>query len=94
MTIERPVIPKPSVGRVVHYVPAGWPKGEHEAGICRAATITEVIAEGDLGPVVSLCVMHPNGSLFERGVALHAGVDHLGVLRYPGCTWHWPERVE
>lgn len=90
----------PSVGRVVHYVAYGTPKGEFPAGICRAATITEVYfgpgTELPAGVVVQLrgdgvclsvglCVQNPTGLFFNRGIKYDPD-------KAPG-TWHWPERV-
>lgn len=79
-----------SVGRAVHYVAYGTPGGEFPAGVCRAATVTEVEpsniedAHAD-GQRVGLCVMNPSGLFFNRLV------PH-DEQRAPG-TWHWPERV-
>lgn len=84
-------IPRPAVGRIVHYVAYGTPGGEFPAGICRAAIITEVtgrdVVLGTLDPnVVALCVLNPSGQFFNQGVRYDAG-------HKPG-SWHWPERVE
>ena len=76
---------KPSVGRVVHYVAFGTPGGEYPAGICRAATITEVNPEYLPQGRVALCVLNPTGLFFREAVLYDA--DHK-----PG-SWHWPERV-
>ena len=69
----------PTVGRIVHYVSYGTPKGEYGKE-CRAAVVTEV-GEGSL---VGLAVLNPTGFFFNRGVPLD--LDHAGG------TWHWPER--
>ncbi len=71
---------KPSVGRIVHYVAYGTPGGEFPAGVCRAATITEVT-----DPSVGLMVANPTGLFFNRGVPHDEG-------KAPG-PWHWPERL-
>jgi len=73
---------KPTVGRVVHWVPpktlSGEPKSAH-----RAATVAEVMPEG-----LTLFVMHPSvpGS-YVTGVQ----EDQTGATK---GTWHWPEREE
>ena len=84
---------KPSVGRIVHYVAYGTPGGEFPAGVCRAATVTEVVYSGSsIGGVVEsretvgICVMNPTGLYFNRGIPFDEG-------KAPG-SWHWPERVE
>lgn len=70
----------PSVGRVVHCVSYGTPKGEYTSE-CRAAVITEVTSD----TVVSLAVLNPTGMFFKTDVEL----DEVNK----GGTWHWPERV-
>lgn len=72
---------KPSVGRAVHYVAYGTPGGEFPAGVCRAATITEVYAT----EYVAVCIMNPTGLFFNTGC------PH-DEAKAPG-SWHWPERV-
>lgn len=99
---------KPSVGRVVHYVSYGTPRGEYKSE-CRAAIVTAgpFSAPGthpDLDgeePAVSLCVLNPEGMFFNKSVLFHGGGtghDHAGaevpVKSYRGGTWHWPERIE
>lgn len=93
--------PKPSTGRIVHYVSYGTPGGEYKSE-CRAAVITDVvpIARGSTEVGVSLCVLNPEGMFFNRNVPHHegdTGHDHTGAevpaRSYPGGTWHWPERV-
>jgi hypothetical protein len=76
---------QPSIGRVVHYVSYGTPKGEYTSQ-CRAATITEV------GPdnLVGLCVQNPTGLFFHPLAAGGCTQDEQNKL---GGTWHWPERV-
>lgn len=75
----------PSVGRIVHYVAYGTPKGEYEAGAHRAAIITEVQPGNDI--VIGLCILNPTGLFFLRNVPYHNPDDNLAG------TWHWPEYV-
>ena len=95
-------MPKPSVGRVVHYVSYGTPGGEYTSQ-CRAAIITAVYPETPAGVgdtmAASLCVMNPTGLFLNEAVRYHEGdPDHVdatpGKPTYRGGTWHWPERVE
>lgn len=79
-------MPKPSIGRIVHYVSYGTPGGEY-ASQCRAAIVTET----DTSDTVGLAVLNPAGVFFDRTVT-HSEPD--GVSTPPGGTWHWPERVE
>lgn len=74
-------IPKPTVGRIVHYRSYGTPGGEYlpEA---RAAIITAVSGD-DEDIRVSLCVLNPTGMFFTEKV-------HYSVST-PGC-WSWPPR--
>jgi len=72
----------PSVGRFVHYVSYGTPRGEYKSE-CRAAVVTAV-KDAELG-VVSLCVMNPDGLFFNKEVKLDNS--------HPGGSWHWPELV-
>jgi len=78
---------KPSVGRKVHYVSYGTPKGEFSS-MCRSAEITEVNEAGDVG----LAVMNPTGLFFhpiqhENGPCPHLEDEHKGG------SWHWPEII-
>lgn len=89
--------PKPSVGRVVHYVSYGTPGGEYPSE-CRAAIVTAVDeyqpSDGFVGHV-DLCVLNPTGLFFNRGVHYDEGtVGDNHVRTHRGGTWHWPERVE
>ncbi len=70
----------PSVGRIVHYVSYGTPKGEYTSE-CRAAIITEVSGFDTVG----LAIMNPTGMFFNRTIC-------FGGNREPG-SWHWPELV-
>lgn len=74
---------KPSVGRIVHYVAYGTPKGEFPSGVHRAAIITEVIND----VYVCLCVLNPSGMFFDQSVRMD------GSESPSSGTWHWPERV-
>ena len=74
---------KSSVGRIVHYVSYGTPKGEYPS-VCRAAIITAV-HENEF---VDLCVVNPEGLFFNKGVPC------LSEQHMQGGTWHWPERVK
>jgi hypothetical protein len=86
---------QPSVGRMVHYVSRGSADGVFPPA-CRAATVTEVGEDGNVG----LCVQNPTG-LFFHPLADRGGVEHAGGGTGPdlGCggaqagTWHWPDRV-
>lgn len=83
----RRMVPVPTVGRSVHYVSRGSRDGKFPS-VCWAAVVTELPL---LGPdhdeaaelVVTLCVLNPNGILFDHLVCFDDGQG-------PG-TWHWPE---
>lgn len=77
----------PSVGRTVHYVSYGTPKGEFTSQ-CRAAVITEVSYEDEY---VGLCVLNPTGLFFHPLAAGGCAFDNTDKPR--GGSWHWPERV-
>lgn len=76
---------KPSIGRIVHYQSYGTPGGEYPS-VCRAAVVTAVHDEPDMGGV-SLAVLNPEG-MFFNGMVAHDEHEKRGG------TWHWPERVE
>lgn len=100
---------QPSIGRIVHYVSYGTPKGEYESA-CRAAIVTEVGAD-----TIGLCVLNPTGQFFNQGCSYDAGGEtpgdpnctqpatHGNPFRFCPCgwmeahpkggTWHWPERI-
>jgi hypothetical protein len=68
----------PEIGRTVHYVSYGSKDGRY-ASTCRAAIVTEVHSEVEVG----LCTLNPTGVFFDRRV--RQDEDPKG----PG-TWHWP----
>jgi hypothetical protein len=78
----------PGVGRVVHYVSYGTPKGEFTSQ-CRAATITEVEPVNNPNQRVGLAVLNPTGLFFHQ---LSDGGCAYST-KHEGGTWHWPERV-
>lgn len=71
--------PKPSIGRIVHYMTRGSADGKFSS-VCRAAIVTEVNGEQ-----IGLAVLHPDGILFARDIPF----SEAGAA----ATWHWPERV-
>ncbi len=96
--------PKPSVGRIVHYVSYGTPNGEYTSQ-CRAAIIAGVPVHA-LPPVVDaeafagewssdavvadLVVLNPTGMFFNRCPQDEVNPNHQ---EHRGGTWHWPERI-
>lgn len=94
---------EPSIGRSVHYVAHGTPPradgSQAFPSACRAATITEVGADG----VVGLCVTNPTGLFFHPliagGCAYNEGGEtpgspdcpqpstHGNPFRYCSCGW-------
>jgi hypothetical protein len=93
----RKAAPRPTVGRIVHYVSYGTPGGEYGSE-CRAAVVTaagrgleektwnmEATNGGDTAQEVDLCVLNPEGMFFNRGVSQDEPTKR-------GGTWHWPER--
>lgn len=75
-------MPKPSVGRIVHYSSYGTPGGEYSS-VCRAAIIAAVKDEH----TVDLVVLNPEGLFFNKDV------EQFNISK-KGGTWHWPERVD
>jgi hypothetical protein len=71
---------KPTVGRVVHYVSYGTPRGEFTS-TCRAAIVAGVNGDGTL----DLAVLNPTGMFFNQSV-------WAGRSEVQDGTWHWPER--
>lgn len=92
--------PRPSVGRIVHYVSYGTPGGEYESE-CRAAIVTAVQAGGGTAvpETVSLAVLNPAGVFFHEGARYHDGAEtpgspdcpnagtHGKAFRYCACGW-------
>jgi hypothetical protein len=101
MTDQHPVVQKPSVGRIVHYVSHGSPILEDGTQAfpsrCRAAVVTEVYPErppallsgGEMSDgepqLCALAVLNPTGMFFHD-----AEQDENDKV---GGTWHWPERT-
>ena len=102
MTDMTAIAPKPSVGRIVHYVSYGTPGGEYKSE-CRAAIVTEVQdwdSPANVAGEIGLCVLNPTGQFFNQDVPCHlGGEDKAGGtnlcdgLDFQGGTWHWPERI-
>lgn len=80
--------PRPSVGRIVHYVSYGTPGREYKSE-CRAAVVVGIPNSEDLS-VIQLCVLNPSGIFFNECAHIE-GDEHAGRK---GGTWHWPEHVE
>lgn len=76
---------KPSIGRIVHYVSYGTPKGEYKSR-CIAAIITDVKQDDANETIVRLKIFNPDGD-FNSPWLKQDEKDHYGG------TWHWPERV-
>lgn len=93
---------KPSVGRIVHYVSRGSADGVYVSE-CRAAIITAIDEyqnsdDNSFVGHVNLCVLNPEGMLFNRGCHYHSGAEtpgdpncsapHAnGPHRYCACGW-------
>jgi hypothetical protein len=92
--------PRPTVGRMVHYVSHGTPPladgSQAYKSECRAAVIAAIVDTGYLGTdprvleglpqdLVSLVVLNPEGIFFSD-----ADYDEDGER---GGSWHWPERA-
>jgi hypothetical protein len=78
---------EPSVGRVVHYVSYGTPRGEYKPE-CRAAIITELTADPAHPDQVALVVFSPTGSFFNRAVPYNEGAETSGSPDCPDTTTH------
>lgn len=88
-------MPKPSAGRIVHYVSYGTPGGEY-GKTCRAAMITQ--ADSD-SLVVALAVFNPTGIFFNESVTYDNGGEkpgsfdcsskdtHGSPFNYCSCGW-------
>jgi hypothetical protein len=70
----------PSVGRMVHYVSYGTPRGEFTSE-CRAAIVAGV---DEFSSTLQLAVVNPTGIFFHE-----CPYDS----EKSGGTWHWPERA-
>lgn len=80
------------VGRVVHYVAYGTPKGEFPADVCRAAIVTEVTAQKEdhaSADRASLCVLNPSGIFFNQNLP-EVQVAKADKEPYTPGTWHDP----
>lgn len=94
-------MPKPSIGRIVHYVSYGTPGGEYTSE-CRAAIITELTGDPNNPDQVGLAVLNPTGMFFNRAVSYHDGTgqpgepdcstaaSHGSPFRYCACGWTEP----
>lgn len=81
----------PSIGRVVHYVSFGTPKGEFLPA-CRAAIVTEVDPSDPTR--IGLCAINPTGIFFRSLADGGCKLAETGVAyEAAGGSWHWPERV-
>jgi hypothetical protein len=84
--------PRPSVGRIVHYLSHGTPVRPDGSQAfppqCRAAIVTEV--DPDDPDRVGLQVLNPTGNFMHP---LAAGGSSRDEDQEQGGTWHWPERV-
>lgn len=94
-----PLVPTPTVGRMVHYVSRGSLDGRFPP-TCRMAWVTEVAAEVSGGPagIVGLCVVNPTGLFFHALADGGCGHDDTPMMGPPdvrpvGGSWHWPERA-
>lgn len=74
---------KLTVGRIVHYVAYGTPKGEYAQGAHRAAIVVETKTDEKGIQLAVLAVFNPTGIHWNTAI-----YDETGTL--PG-TWHWPE---
>ena len=68
----------PIIGRIVHYLSYGTPKGEYKS-VPRAAVITEVHDAENVG----LCVLNPTGQFFNQSVKFGTEAGQ----------WSWPPRT-
>jgi hypothetical protein len=87
-----PVQPRPSVGRIVHYVSHGTPVRENGSQAyttqCRAAIVTEVSGDPDRPDTVGLAVLTPAGAIFDRGVPYDDGGETPGTPDCPSASAH------
>lgn len=75
----------PTVGRDVHYVSYGTPKGEYKPAH-RAAKVTDVRESDQFGYEVRAVVFNPDGTFYTPWT-------HFDPSGTEGGTVHWPERV-
>ena len=82
-------MPKPTVGRIVHYVSHGTPVradgGQAYASQCRAAIITGVPTDPPAGGHldIGLAVLNPKGMFFNLGVPYDEPAEVAGD---PNCS--------
>jgi hypothetical protein len=92
-------MPKPSIGRIVHYVSHGTPPrpdgSQAFTSQCRAAVVTAVGAND----TVDLFVMNPTGLFLNQDCRYDDGAEHPGSpdcpdraahgnpFRYCACGW-------
>ena len=72
---------KPSIGRIVHYVPSGYPDN-----YCNAAIVTKVNEDGTIG----LYCFEPE--TYSSNYTLASVPETIETTR--SQHWHWPERVD
>ena len=97
-------MPKPSVGRIVHYVSHGTPlRGDGSQAFpseCRAAVITEVVPLAGTDAAQAEIEQWDAEARYTVGLCVMnpTGLFLNQGLHYDpnkqGGTWHWPERVE
>lgn len=86
--------PRPTIGRIVHYVSHGTPVRPDESQAFPAACRTGIVTEVDPRDPdrVGLAVLNPAGTFFHPLAA--GGCEHQepadGQLP-AGGSWHWPE---
>lgn len=83
------ITPRPTIGRIVHYVSHGTPPrpdgSQAFASTCRTALVTEVGESWGVG----LCAVNPTGLFFHP---ISDGPCVFDPNPNPaGGTWHWPE---
>jgi hypothetical protein len=76
---------KPSIGRIVHYVPPGGHEDE-----CMAAVVTFIGHNGD----PALTVFWPPLVMQQPPLDLAAVQQDEDRVNHADGTWHWPERVD
>ena len=85
-------MPKPSVGRIAHYVSYGTPVAadgtQAHTSECRAAVITELTGDPADPTQVGLAVFNPTGMFFNRAVSYNAGEETPGDPSCPSADTH------